>query len=246
MYRDVAALVRAAAPAIWLRDKDAHVALDFSGSYIDLFIEPTSNEGLSVSHAVNRHNILPPVRSLLYQVIIATTHHEAVYQDKSQKCAPLHSSHISAPRSGSPVSRVNLSPQTITLAGLNEEVLTPRNPVNEAALIPPKLPATIFQFCKNLHNGKIPVDVESCVCSTSAIGMQLCEVKPWIVTYARLLPTTRRRCVDLRQDNRNCGKCNNECGLRESCVDSKCVPRVLEKPENQTAPANGTDAAYEA
>ncbi|KAE9579076.1 hypothetical protein CGMCC3_g4683 [Colletotrichum fructicola] len=116
-------------------------------------------------------------------------------------------------------------------------------PVNGAAPIPPKLPATNFQFCKNLKNGKMPVDVESCVCRISAIGMEMCEVKPWTVTYGRFLPTTRRRCVDLRQDDRNCGRCNNVCGLRESCVDSKCVPNVLEKPANQTAPANGTNAA---
>lgn len=132
-----------------------------------------------------------------------------MYQDKSPKCAPLHSSHISAPRSGSPVSRVNLSPQTITLAGLDEEVLTPRNPVNGNAPIPPKPPVTIVQFCRNLKHEKMSVDVESCVCSISAIGMELCEVKPWMATYARFLPTTRRRCVDLRQDDRNCGKCNN-------------------------------------
>ncbi|KAH9240801.1 hypothetical protein K456DRAFT_1920199 [Colletotrichum gloeosporioides 23] len=228
MYRDVAVLVRAAAPAIWL-----HLDRQLRGRHLDTGSTwMTTKKGPSVSHAVeatqtnhfspirelnqrgphdNRHNILPPVRSLLYQVIIETTHHEAVYQDESPKCAPIHSSRISAPRPGSPVSRVNLSPQTITLARLNEEVLTPRNPVNGDAPIPPKPPATNFQFCKNLKNGNMSVDVESC--------------------------------VDFRQDNRNCGKCNNVCGLRESCVDFKCVPKVLEKPANQTAPANGTNAA---
>ncbi|KAH0420853.1 hypothetical protein CcaCcLH18_13770 [Colletotrichum camelliae] len=86
------------------------------------------------------------------------------------------------------------------------------------------------------------IAVEDKLAKCKAKGMGLCPPpgpsKDWTERHVWF-------CADTRVNSRHCGHCHRKCWEGKSCVDSKCVKEVDQKPAKQTAPAKGMNAAYE-